>query len=328
MMKFAPPALLLALLSISMPTPAAGPAAAAAVPAAVPEPRVQVLPGERASFDCARARAIDELIICSDHDLALLDRRMGEIYAAARAALPKAEKDALVQAQRQWLSGHDKACAIPAQGPLPDNAAACFAKRYQARTAALQALLARGNLIREVGGNEPWVEANSSHILFACVPPDEEVDENMCCPPGTTSFSPGVTKYATFLIDGRRYIFFSGNYSLVFHAPRGAYTREVDENGEEYEVAPEVPEDNRSCTLVLVEKTPGAGDFAEAAYQANSVLGIAEFLAGGPRENGPDNKFASDLHAKFPGEITVVEKNGAAQRYTWNAATKSYVKSR
>ena len=57
MMRFAPPALLLALLLISMPAPAAE---AAAAPAAVPEPRVQVLPGERASYGAQDMRTADE----------------------------------------------------------------------------------------------------------------------------------------------------------------------------------------------------------------------------------------------------------------------------
>ncbi len=289
-----------------MPAPAAD---AAAAPPVRPESHVQVLPGERASFDCAKARAIDEQIICSNHNLAMLDRRMGEIYAAAKAALPKADKDALLQAQRLWLAGHDQACGISAQGAVPGDAAACFIKRYQARTAALQALLTRGSVIRELGGSEPWVEANSNELLSTCAE-------------GEANFEPEDSKYATFLIDGRRYIFFSGQYTVVY-VSHGGYVIET-EDGEEQ---PENTARGGECTLVLAEKTPGAGDFAEAGYDTVGITGIAEFLTGGPKGNGADEKFASDLHAKFPGEITVVEKNGVSRRYTWDAATKRYVKS-
>ena len=41
---------------------------------------------ERPSFDCARARSVPEKIICSDSELARMDRDLGRVYARAKRA--------------------------------------------------------------------------------------------------------------------------------------------------------------------------------------------------------------------------------------------------
>ncbi len=44
----------------------------------------------RPSFDCAKARSIPEKMICSDAELARLDRDLGRVYARAKSATPDA----------------------------------------------------------------------------------------------------------------------------------------------------------------------------------------------------------------------------------------------
>lgn len=59
------------------------------------------------SFDCARARSETEIAICSDRDLATLDRRLAEAYARARSRLSNAGRAALAEDQRIFLRVRD-----------------------------------------------------------------------------------------------------------------------------------------------------------------------------------------------------------------------------
>lgn len=66
------------------------------------------------SFDCARAGSKAEEMICADPDLAALDRRMADRYAAARAVVAgldsgSVEADGTLRAsQRGWIRGRDE----------------------------------------------------------------------------------------------------------------------------------------------------------------------------------------------------------------------------
>ncbi|MEO5658335.1 MAG: hypothetical protein ABIQ90_00870 [Polaromonas sp.] len=53
-----------------------------ATPAAPQEPGAATRPGP--SFDCAKARSVSEVMICSDTELILLDRELGRLYARAK----------------------------------------------------------------------------------------------------------------------------------------------------------------------------------------------------------------------------------------------------
>ena len=71
--------------------PAAVPAPAAPPPpkeqvakAEPPAPRTDVAPRVRPSFDCSRARSNSERLICSDPQLAQLDRELGNLHARVR----------------------------------------------------------------------------------------------------------------------------------------------------------------------------------------------------------------------------------------------------
>lgn len=91
------------------------------------------------SFDCARARAWDERLICAQADLAELDRR---IAAAWRAATDRAAPDqrARLQAeQRAWLAER-RAC----EGPAAREAESCVRRLMRARARDLEAAVAGG----------------------------------------------------------------------------------------------------------------------------------------------------------------------------------------
>lgn len=76
-----------------------------------PEPGVVEAPrGEeiKPSFDCAKAGNHAENLICSDANLAGLDRRLAERYAAERKDAP--DKDKLKAAQNKWRTDVRDAC--------------------------------------------------------------------------------------------------------------------------------------------------------------------------------------------------------------------------
>lgn len=65
------------------------------------------------SFDCTKAESSAEELVCDNVDLATLDRRLAERYAAARAAISALEADSedamnnLLATQRGWVKGRD-----------------------------------------------------------------------------------------------------------------------------------------------------------------------------------------------------------------------------
>ena len=100
--------------------------AAPAVPEAPPAPVADATP----SFDCGKASSEAEKLVCSTPALAALDRRLAEVYAAAKAKSPDNE---VVGWQRGWVKGRDE-CWKEA------DRRACVAGAYTRRIAELQAL--------------------------------------------------------------------------------------------------------------------------------------------------------------------------------------------
>lgn len=96
------------------------------------------------SFDCRRASASIEKIICASSDLSVLDQQLADAYAAKRRTLDAEGVKSLQQDQRLWLSGRLAACGIPARGPstvagaVSEDQATCVAKLYRNRIAALE----------------------------------------------------------------------------------------------------------------------------------------------------------------------------------------------
>jgi uncharacterized protein YecT (DUF1311 family) len=281
---------------------------------------------EHPSFDCDKASTTDEKLICGDHKLAEIDRRMGEIYMAARATLSETERKALLEAQRNWLGGHDAACGITGANNVPDEAAECFIKRYRARIAELLPMLSRGNVIREVRGKEPWmVETEASEedkygagLAAACA----GIDPGPCCFPSTISVIANDPKYTTYVINGKRHILFSAHYTTIYPAPPGTYDPE--------ESSPTSTEKKGSCTALWGEDAPGSGDFSvptDSSRRWDGIFSMSELLSGRTKWDANGHDFASDLHTTLMlgDAITLAPAKGEPRRYQWDAAKKAYV---
>lgn len=78
--------------------------------------------GAAPSFDCAKARAADERLVCANAELARLDREIAARYAATVRAAPPAEAAELRGAQRAWLSERASCTRAGAPGGAPPRA--------------------------------------------------------------------------------------------------------------------------------------------------------------------------------------------------------------
>jgi uncharacterized protein len=119
------PLLLLAACAPETPAPAAtapAPAPAATAPAAnvaAPETTPALAPP---SFDCAKAASEAEKLVCTDAELAALDRQLATRYAEA--------KDADPAMQRGWVKGRDECWKA-------DDARLCVLESYRTRLVEL-----------------------------------------------------------------------------------------------------------------------------------------------------------------------------------------------
>jgi uncharacterized protein len=99
--------------------------------------------GATPSFDCGRATAPIEKLICSSDALANLDAALSATFREAREGRDDAAKAAMLQDQRHWLQSRFIACAIPAKGDIAQDEQAkvgqCLSDLYTARIAALKA---------------------------------------------------------------------------------------------------------------------------------------------------------------------------------------------
>lgn len=95
-----------------------------------------------ASFDCGKATAPVEKLICSDPKLSKLDEALAGAYAAKREALA-GEDDArgLVREQRAWLARRNNDCGILAKGGVARSESgqesACLIDMYERRIVEL-----------------------------------------------------------------------------------------------------------------------------------------------------------------------------------------------
>ncbi len=112
--------------------------AALAAAVSLPAPARGAPPAAAPSFDCSRARAADEKVVCASPDLSALDGRMGETYAAALAGATPAAREKLRGEHSQWLRLRS-ACA--GAGPVAKDdlsaAATCMRPLYARRLAEL-----------------------------------------------------------------------------------------------------------------------------------------------------------------------------------------------
>jgi uncharacterized caspase-like protein len=66
----------------------------------------------RASFDCGKAETPQELLLCSDRELAALDRELGDVYQQVLEERSGAARDEAVTEQRRWIALRDQLCPM------------------------------------------------------------------------------------------------------------------------------------------------------------------------------------------------------------------------
>ena len=95
------------------------------------------------SFDCQRAAAPIEHLICGSDRLSDLDSALSAAFRARREGLSEADRAPLLQEQRRWLTGRLASCGIPGKGDLAADAApkaeSCLADLYKTRIAEVAA---------------------------------------------------------------------------------------------------------------------------------------------------------------------------------------------
>jgi uncharacterized protein YecT (DUF1311 family) len=82
--------------------PSQGPGTAPG-PSIPPSPAPPSQPYAPPSFDCATHFGEDEMAVCRDANLAMLDRRLSELYDRIFRSLPASRAIALRDEQRSWL---------------------------------------------------------------------------------------------------------------------------------------------------------------------------------------------------------------------------------
>jgi uncharacterized protein len=99
-------------------------------PGPPPEPATAAAPAGP-SFDCGQARSAAEKLVCSDPELARLDRDLATIYAAGMAQWPVEHHAVARTWQRRWIAERE-ACA---EGAEPR---ACVEQSYRRRLVELR----------------------------------------------------------------------------------------------------------------------------------------------------------------------------------------------
>jgi uncharacterized protein len=116
---------------------------------------------ERPSFDCAKARSLDEFAICSDPRLSRLDALLGSAYATRLAALDTFSQSFEKAQQRDWLKQRT-ACSALADFAQIEN---CTSAAFLARLGELPA---------------EGVEEAKTQIISGSAPPDGYFQFKLC----------------------------------------------------------------------------------------------------------------------------------------------------
>ncbi|WP_282413727.1 hypothetical protein [Pseudomonas sp. PS01299] len=86
---------------------------------------------QAASFDCGKAKSMDEKAVCANRALNDLDVTMGELFSLDKRLLPMGGRDALIGEQQDFLKGR-KACGAKLD---------CLTDLYQKRVVALRSII-------------------------------------------------------------------------------------------------------------------------------------------------------------------------------------------
>jgi uncharacterized protein len=105
----------------------------AALLAATPAVNASVGPG----FDCAKASAPDEKLVCEHPELASADRRLAVLYSWRHGLAERGTRERERETQRAWLARR-AACAAGKRAPAGDDAkVACLLALYRSRITEL-----------------------------------------------------------------------------------------------------------------------------------------------------------------------------------------------
>ena len=85
------------------------------------------------SFDCGKASGTVQKLICSNPDLAQLDRELADIFGRALVNLPESERPTARAYQRGWIKGRDECWKA-------QDVATCVRDEYERRITELQIL--------------------------------------------------------------------------------------------------------------------------------------------------------------------------------------------
>ena len=113
---------------------------------------------EGPSFDCGKVEAgsIEEMI-CKDDELAALDRKLAEVYAAASKKAVNEHPPVLKAEQRGWIKGRNECWKA-------DDKRRCVENEYQQRIAELQA---KYRLVPSIGPVFYACDGNPSNEVVA-----------------------------------------------------------------------------------------------------------------------------------------------------------------
>lgn len=131
------------------------------------------------SFDCARAQAWDERMICADRDLSALDRRVAEAFRRAAEAKP-GDRERLQAEQRAWLRER-RTCEKPPSG-TPQG---CLRSSMAARASTLEAGLRPGMqpTPQQAQPAPPPVPAGPEVVATNCTRPQGWTAQRICADP-------------------------------------------------------------------------------------------------------------------------------------------------
>ena len=112
------------------------------------------------AFDCAKAATATETLICSNPAIKAADDAMAKAYAALRDQLDDTGRDAILAAQRTFLTKRDQ-CAESFDSPLT-----CLLERTRDQAALLGGSLPRGAMVGEPARIEPvFVQQDGSEAM-------------------------------------------------------------------------------------------------------------------------------------------------------------------
>jgi len=118
-----------------------------------------------ASFDCNKAKAPIELMICADPELSQEDEALGRQFKTGRLALTGEVAKSYVEAQKAWLKQRYATCNIPTFDSISNEQSSqiitCLKQAYSARIAALSG---------------STVSSSNKPVVSAKIPPNNTIN--------------------------------------------------------------------------------------------------------------------------------------------------------